>query len=200
MRNNTKGQNDLLDIDVAKAFTSSLASISEIPIFNEFDNFQPYDANQEIRDLNLYVVEEANHGLKTATRSFRYGRYLRGTERLIAVKRPSFIKQVDYRKATYELYKTKISEDQNEDMLIKKLIANVNIGLLEKCFNKKTKGYLFRDKSECQRYQAMIGGTIHRISKIEDCIELGIASDLDEGIPEFTVGIYLKKSVSRFTF
>ena len=118
--NPTKFTNEkLIEIDISKAYTSALVQITEIPIFNEFDNFQPYDAKQEIQDLNLYVVEEANHGLKTATRSFRYGRYLRGTERLIAVKRPSFIKQVDYRKATYELYKTKISEDENEDMYIK---------------------------------------------------------------------------------
>ena len=38
-----------------------------------------------------------------------------------------------------------ISPDTNKDNYIKKLVANVNIGLLEKCFNKKSRGYLFQD-------------------------------------------------------
>ena len=55
IENNTKGHNDVIEIDVAKAFTSSLASISEIPIFNELDEWKPY-YNEAVKDLNLYTV------------------------------------------------------------------------------------------------------------------------------------------------
>ena len=103
---------------------------------------------------------------------------------------------MDYQKAIDSLYETQISEDKTEDIYIKKLIANVNIGLLEKCFNKKSKGYLFRDKSECQHYQAKIGGTIHVVSKIEDCVNLWVSTDLDEGIPEL-VDRHLFKQVGE---
>ena len=50
--NNTRGHTDLIEIDVAKAFTSSLASISEVPV--------------AIKDINLYAVfpETKNLSLK----------------------------------------------------------------------------------------------------------------------------------------
>ena len=67
---------------------------------------------------------------------------------IVAVKQPSFIKTVDYAKLVDELYGAKISDDAQQDVYIKKLVANVNIGLLEKCFNKKSVVYLFQDYEE----------------------------------------------------
>ena len=104
---------------------------------------------------------------------------------IVAVKQPSFIKTVDYAKLVDELYETKIAEDDRQYVYIKKLIANVNIGLLEKCSNKKTVGYLFQDFDECKFYQAQYGGVIHSIQKIEDVSEvlerslLGLDDDCD---------------------
>jgi hypothetical protein len=101
------------------------------------------------------------------------------------VKVPSFIKTVDYAKLVEELYETKIADDDRQDVYIKKLIANVNIGLLEKCSNKKTIGYLFQDFDECKFYQSQYGGVIHAIQKIEDVSEvlerspLGLDDDCD---------------------
>ncbi len=86
----------------------------------------------------------------------------------IAVKQPSFNKKVDYAKLVDELYETKVSDDEQQDVRIKKLIANVNIGLLEKCFSKKSVGYLFQSYDECKFYQAQHGGTIHSVQTIED--------------------------------
>ena len=73
-----------------------------------------------------------------------------------------------------------ISQGSNKDTYIKKLVANVNIGLLEKCFNKTSRGYLFQDLSECQHYQAKMGGTIHVLHKIEDALE-ALDFGLDDG-------------------
>jgi hypothetical protein len=104
---------------------------------------------------------------------------------IVAVKQPSFIKTVDYAKLVDELYETKIADDDRQDVYIKKLIANVNIGLLEKCSNKKSIGYLFQDFDECKFYQSQYGGVIHAIQKIEDVSEvlerspLGLDDDCD---------------------
>ena len=84
-----------------------------------------------------------------------------------------------------ELYESKISEDEQQDAYIKKLIANVNIGLLEKGYNRKSVGYLFHDYEECKYYQAQYGGAIHSIQKIEDVSEiferspLGLDDDIE---------------------
>ena len=87
---------------------------------------------------------------------------------------------MDYNKAVNELYESKISENTHEDMFIKKLIANVNIGLLEKCFNKVSRGYLFENKAECQHYQAIAGGSMHLIQKIEERVV--VKPVLDHGL------------------
>ncbi len=65
-----------------------------------------------------------------------------------------------------ELYESKVAEDDQQDVYIKKLVANVNIGLLEKCSDKKSTGHLFQDYDECKFYQAQYGGVIHSIKKM----------------------------------
>ena len=171
----------MVEIDISKAYTSALGSITEIPIFNEFDAFVPYDASQ-IEPLNLYVVKNRGHALDTASHSLLYGKYLDGEE-ILAYKTPSFIKKVDYQDAIGDLFKMSISPDSNKDTYIKKLVANVNTGLLEKCFNKKSRGYLFQDLGERQHYQAKMGGTIHILHKIEDALET-VDFGLDDGTPD----------------
>ena len=84
---------------------------------------------------------------------------------ITAVKQPSFIKEVDYATLVNELYETKISDNDVHDVYIKKLVANVNIGLLEKCYNRKSVGYLFRNYDECKFHQAQYGGSIHTVQK-----------------------------------
>ena len=71
---------------------------------------------------------------------------------------------MDYRKITAELWKTDISDKPAEDIRIKKLIANVNFGLLEKNTNKAHKSYAFDTLKEALYYQNKIGGKINRIS------------------------------------
>jgi hypothetical protein len=117
--------------DVTKAYTPALGSITEIPIFNELDALVPYDGSAT-QPLSLYAVA-------------------------YFTKAPSFIKKVDYQEAIDELFKMSTSPDSNKDTYIKKLVANVNIGLLEKCFSNKSRGFLFQDLGECQHCQAKMG-------------------------------------------
>ena len=83
-------------------------------------------------------------------------------------KQPSFIKKVNYKELVEELYGFPISGNAQTDVYIKKLIANVNIGLLEKGMNRRAAGYLFKDLTECNHFQAQHGGVVHQIQKIED--------------------------------
>jgi hypothetical protein len=105
---------------------------------------------------------------------------------IVAVKQPSFVKEVDYATLVKELYETKISDNEVHDVYIKKLVANVNIGLLEKCYNRKSVGYLFSSYDECKFHQAQYGGSIHTIQKIEDVSTVLDKSPLglDDGIDE----------------
>ncbi|MFM7988547.1 MAG: hypothetical protein ACKPKO_55465 [Candidatus Fonsibacter sp.] len=49
-----------------------------------------------------------------------------------AAKHPSIIKKVSYRSLVDELWKTPISDDPEEDAVLKNTIANCNYGMLEK--------------------------------------------------------------------
>jgi hypothetical protein len=99
-------------------------------------------------------------------------------------KQPAFIKKVDYGSLVEELYVFLISGNAQTDFYIKKLVANVSIGLLEKGTNRRTSGYLFKDLTECNQFQTEHGGVVHRIQKIEDrCIVYDKSLlGLDDGI------------------
>jgi len=173
----------LIEIDISKAYTSVFASITEIPIFNEFDVWRPYN-NEPILPLCLYVVKGFSHALSTQSHTLVYGKFIQDTMQIVACKQPSFIKKVDYQKLVDELYETKIAEDERQDAYIKKQVANVNIGLLEKSYNRKQAGYIFQDYAECKFYQATYGGNIHCIQRIE-CIETELGQNpdgLDDGL------------------
>jgi len=135
--------NDMVEIDVSKAFTKAFSNITKIPIFNEFDNFIPYD-NSKFQDYNLYIVEVDELTLLFNKKfNLCYGYFLKKLDltnlKIVAYKQPSFIKDVNYTTIINDLYKTEISQNKEEDKYIKKLISNVNSGLLEKSYNKKTK-------------------------------------------------------------
>ena len=52
----TKGVDDLIEIDISKAFTYALSTIKEIPVYNEFDIWKVFVTDLLINDLSLYIV------------------------------------------------------------------------------------------------------------------------------------------------
>ena len=86
--------------------------------------------------------------------------------------------KVDYRKIIRELWQTDISDSYPEDVKIKKLIANVNFGLLEKMTNTAGKSYSFDDLREAVHYQHKVGGRINKIASYYD-------EDVEIGTDEF---------------
>ena len=91
-------------VDLIKAHTSFLQNITEVPVFNEFDSFKPYDGSK-IEPLSFYVVEAAEKDLFFNARynivigsilqeELNYNKSIK----IIQYNRPSNIKQVDFKK------------------------------------------------------------------------------------------------------
>jgi len=159
---------DLVEVDITKAFSAAFSYITKIPIFNTFDIFKSYD-NQLIKPLNLYIVFAKNPNL-FMNKQFNliYGTFLEQVKEDVEIlyyKEPSFIKTVNYSEILKTLYDTHISDNKTEDIYLKKLIANVNIGLLEKGTNRDQKTFIFDSLEEAQHYQAQYGGNLSILRK-----------------------------------
>ena len=87
---------------------------------------------------------------------------------ILYFKKPSSIYEVDYKSIVDNLWKTNISNNLGEDIKVKKLISNVNIGLLEKGTNKSQKSLVFDTLSEALYHQNLYGGRINKISGFYD--------------------------------
>ena len=162
---------DMVEIDVAGAFAKAFTNINKIPIFNEFDNFSPYD-NSKIQDYNLYIIEVDDLTLFFNKKfNLCYGCFLNKLKlenmKIVAYKQPSFIKDVNYKSIIDDLYKIEISQDPEEDKHIKKLISNVNSGLLEKSYNKKQNCFIYDTIEEARLYQIQYGGHLNIIKEIQ---------------------------------
>ena len=71
---------------------------------------------------------------------------------------------MNYTKLIKQLWAAEISDHFPEDAKIKKLIANVNFGLLEKGTNKLSKSFVFDGLREALYYQQEVGGKINKIT------------------------------------
>ena len=70
---------------------------------------------------------------------------------------------MNYTNLIKKLWATEKSDHFPEDAKIKKLIANVNFGLLEKGTNKSSKSFAFDGLREALYYQQEVGGKINKI-------------------------------------
>ena len=142
-----------------------------VPVFNEFDIWKPYKG-EPIKSLNLYIVRVKNnqpfHMFLNKRHNLCYGQFLTEGVEILAVKQPSFIKKVNYKQIVEELWKTQISENAEEDALIKKRIANCNYGMMEKGVNRNQKSFIFDSYSEAKFYQIQYGGTINYTRQYEE--------------------------------
>ena len=60
--NKTPAHTKFVEIDITKAYTAAFIKIKEIPVFNEFDTFKPYN-RQDIEDKNLYKDKATSFNL-----------------------------------------------------------------------------------------------------------------------------------------
>ena len=89
-------------------------------------------------------------------------------------KQSSHIHELDYEHIVSEPWNTKISDKPKQDAKIKKTIANVNFGLLEKSTNKKQKSISFNSLEEALYYRSIYEGRVF-------VIEEGTLEDDDDG-------------------
>ena len=120
-----KDVDNVVEIDISKAFISAFLKISEVPVFNEFDSFKPYD-NHAIKDYCLYIVKTSKTNLfLNKTYNIVYGMFLNSFAadvEILAFKQPSFIKSINTKEIIDTLWDSEISTDPEEDKGIKNLL------------------------------------------------------------------------------
>jgi hypothetical protein len=93
-----------------------------------------------------------------------YGMFLKknvNDVEILAYKVPSHTNKVDYKKLVKKLWETDISSDDKLDKAVKKMIANINFGLLEKGTNIKSKSMTFNKMDDAVYYREKYGGKIN---------------------------------------
>ena len=159
-------------------------------VFNQFDIWKTFHDNiniNELSDYTLYYVEvaEGNPLLSTKFRSIMlffnkkynliYGKLLKQitdtrilkNKKVLYYKTPSQVHNVDYEELFNELKGMTISDIEEEDKYLKKLIVNVLIGLLEKGGATDQKSLVFRNLAEAINYQSEYGGKLHKLIHVE---------------------------------
>ena len=174
--NNPEVEKNVAEIDINKAFTKAFTSIKKIPIFRQFDIWRKWSSEFNIDDmpnLTLYMVEVANANIMLNKKhNLIYGKFLKKLVKkgvkcnILYFKQPSHIHNVDYKQIIDDLWAEQISADEQEDRRIKKTIANINFGLLEKSHNKGQKSRMFDTLTEVCHYQKIYGGRVYAIDGI----------------------------------
>ena len=206
-----------VELDMSKAFTKSFIDIVETFGFNQFDVWQPYTEQMDfnkMHDYTLYYVKntgEKNKVMLNKKFGLLYGLYLKQLDtseiKIISYKQPSFKHSVIYKNIVGELWDKKISENDEEDMAIKKQVAVVNFGLLERTNSTNQKSILFRNLKEASDFQQKYGGKIHKLTEEEvifyemdddECTEW---NEISEGDSYYIVNISDKtKLVNGFVY
>ena len=126
--------------------------------------------SSDLSDLTLYMVKVSNANVMfNKKHNLIYGKFLKKLIEkgvkcdILYYKQPSHIHKVDYKQIIDGLWAEQISADEQEDRRIKKTIANINFGLLEKSHNKGQKSRMFDTLTEVCHYQAIYGGRVYSI-------------------------------------
>ena len=163
-------------IDRRKAYSFEGTRIFQIPVFKEFDVWRPYDEKcdyNKFGNYTLYLVK-ACQGNLFFNKKFNlvYGKHLKELSKrgvamkILFYKTPSYIHKVKYKKAIEKLYKSKISDDKNENGKILKTIANITFGLLEKSYKRKTVSRIFDNLREALKHQKNYDGKIYVMDEV----------------------------------
>ena len=83
--------------------------------------------------------------------------------KIIYYKIPSYIHKVSYKSIVDELWETQLGDDEEDDKQIKKKIANINFGMLEKSNNTAQRSDIFNSLREACHYQKEHGGRIYAL-------------------------------------
>ena len=122
--------------------------------------------------MSLYIVEASSlHLFFNKRYNLCYGYLLKQLNQrhaIKAVKHPSIIKKVNYRGLVKALWETPISDDPEEDAVLRNTIANCNYGMLEKQINRIQKSKIFDTYGGAKFFQIKYGGNITFIKQYEE--------------------------------
>ena len=183
--------NELVEIHRSKAFTWAFNQITKIPIFNAFDSWKAWDGTLDINKLSsltLYKVEVSKADMFFNKKfNIIYGKFLRKMDlsniNIIYFKIPSYINKVNYKSIVDELWETQLGDDDDDDKQIKKKIANINFGMLEKSNNTAQRSVIFNSLKEACYYQRKHGGRIYALeeeTRIRKMVDLDDETDEEE--------------------
>ena len=154
---------EIVEIDICKAFISAFSKTKSIPVFNEFDVWKSFLNTDDINTMGnhtLYMGKVCQGNLFFITKiNLVYGKFLKqlvsngAVVQILYFQKPSQIHKVKFKKLVDELYSTKNSCKAEEDKRIKKPIANITFGVLEKGQNKANKSKIFDTLDETLHYQ-----------------------------------------------
>ena len=180
-------------IDIRKCYTYCMQLIRFIGIFDYFDVYKRYNG-EGLEPFNKYIIELLSQdelscimfpGNNIYNRCYGFKLIVLSNIikfRIIYVQKPSSIIEVDFKKHIDDVYNTKIDNDNDVDLSLKKQLINVPTGILEKRYNKKSKVSLFKNRSECQNAAKLYNGKVKTISKIVDVEEEEEINPLDIGL------------------
>ena len=168
-----EGKNTHIELDRRKAYTKSTMDVLDVPCFSESDIWKKYDYSKndfnKMNDLTLYLVKSKVRNLFfNRTYNLIYGKFLKNYADMVEIiyyKIPSNTYKVNYKKLINELWELKLDEDEEKDKLKKKMIACINIGLLEKQTNTAKKSIVFSKMVDAFYYQEKYGGDISIITE-----------------------------------
>lgn len=152
-------------IDVNKAYSHFFSQMHYVPVYNQFDTFQPYDEH-EIEDYTQYIIKCNSNKTEDIILFPRlhdrtYGFVLKNISSDIEYTithywRPSKLVPINSKKMIDEIYSI---TDIPRKLL--KHIPNVTLGMCEKKSNKKSITRIFYSYDEALHYQSIYGGKIY---------------------------------------
>jgi len=152
-------------LDVNKAYSHFFSQMQYIPVYNQFDTFQPYD-DHEIEDYTQYIIKCNSNKTEDIILFPRlhdrtYGFVLKNIDPDINYTithywRPSKLVPINAKKMIDDVY----SIDDIPKKLLKH-IPNITLGMCEKKCNKKSITKFFYTYDEALHYQSIYGGKIH---------------------------------------
>ena len=187
-------------IDENNAYPACLMSMDKVPVFHFFDVYLPYD-NHEIEDYTYYFISIESKAkeitiLFNKKYSLSYGFVLKDLDssyyKILQFKRPSTIKDVSFKEAITNLF----TNPNITDKKVKKDIANRNIGLLGKIYNRSQLTKTFKNKEHAHYYKYKYNGSYFELKRpvpnMEEIFKEGMTQEelmtADKNLNEILLG------------
>jgi hypothetical protein len=185
-------------LDYNKYYAYIASEMTQQPVFEVFDNWQPYDGSK-IEKHSMYIVNITNSlgGYKSAF--FKTGKarvfgleILQGIvpkHEVIEMKIPSMIQPVNFKTIIQQTRNTKICEDEKQNSGTIKRLINVMIGNLERKKVNKEYQQVFTDKKQykneiSQSFKS--GYKIDEVNEVKQTVNFGLdEEDVDQEIIKY---------------